>query len=210
MTKEAILSKEQLRREMLGRRDRFSGEARRNYSEAITGILLSSDSWKKARVVMSYMSFGSEVDTLRFNAACLQEGKILALPKVEILTMELSIYSIADMEHDLEAGRWGIREPRPEICEAMDPERVDFILVPGVAFDLDGGRIGYGKGFYDRFIGKCQKKGQGPLAVGASFGMQMVERIPLSPNDRPVDAVVTENGWHWRRPDRRDGPTKKS
>lgn len=201
MTRDVVCAKEQLRREMIALRNQLPGDVRRHCSRAISDILLQSDQWKSSRVVMSYMSFGSEVDTFWFNAATLQEGKTLVLPKVDVLTQELSTYRICDMKSELAAGQWGIREPRPETCQAIEPEIIDFIVVPGVAFDLGGGRIGYGKGFYDRFIGKCKKNGRSVLTVGASFGMQLLAGIPLSPNDLPVDAVVTEKGWHYCRSD---------
>lgn len=204
MTRGTICAKEQLRREMIRLRNRLAEADRVHCSRTISEILLQSDQWKNSRVVMSYMSFGSEVDTSLFNAASMQEGKILVLPKVEVMANALSTYRISDLESDLETGQWGIREPRPEACRPIEPGRIDFILVPGVAFDLGGGRIGYGKGFYDRFIGNCRKEGRAPLTVGASFGMQLLANIPLSPNDRPVDVIVTEKGWHCCQPDRND------
>ncbi|MDZ4164373.1 MAG: 5-formyltetrahydrofolate cyclo-ligase, partial [Smithellaceae bacterium] len=129
----------------------------------------------------------------------LSEGKILILPKINPLTMELEIYRITDLDRDLEAGLWGIREPQAGSCETFHAGAVDFILVPGVAFDLQGGRIGYGKGFYDRFIRNCKKPGAAVFTAGVAFEIQLQGQIPTEPHDTPVDAIVTENGWYYCR-----------
>src|SRR3712207_8849667 len=93
---------------------------------------------------------------------------------------------------DLLAGTWGIREPRLDRCARVEPHIIDFVLVPGLAFDSWGGRLGYGGGFYDKLLAD----GLSPCTwlVAGAFECQMVEKIPLNEHDMPMDVVVTENG----------------
>lgn len=196
-----MILKSKLRQEVLQLRNDLPRDLRHEHSLAITGAVCRSAPWQRARTVMNYMSFGSEVDTARINATALAEGKILALPKVNRQTMELEIHRITDLHGDLEDGLWGIREPRVYTCPILNAGSVDFILVPGVAFDLQGGRIGYGKGFYDRFIRKCHNSGKTVVTAGLAFERQLVGCVPLEPHDTRLDAIVTEKGWYFCRHD---------
>jgi 5-formyltetrahydrofolate cyclo-ligase len=89
---------------------------------------------------------------------------------------------------------FGLLEPPPELAMRADrvvaPSRVDLMLVPGVAFDRQGGRLGHVRGFYDRLL---QEAGAGPLRVGLAFECQLVERVPMTAGDEPMDLVITEN-----------------
>ena len=100
-----------------------------------------------------------------------------------------------DLDADLTPGPWGIREPDPRRCPPVRPGDVDLVLVPGVAFDAGGGRLGYGGGYYDRLLGTCA---EATTLVAAAFEVQMVERVPMGPGDRRVDLVVTERGVYAR------------
>ena len=120
----------------------------------------------------------------------LDDGKVLILPKVG--SDGLGLYEVRDTDRDLVPGTWGIREPIPDRCPLADPQDVDFALVPGLAFDRRGRRLGYGGGFYDRLISGALSEDT-PLVSGA-FEVQMVEEVPVGPSDMPVHAVVTEEG----------------
>ncbi len=196
------MDKTRLRTEILKKRGSLNRELREAYSASITGLILRSEAWKKAQRVLGYGSFRSEVETGPFLEATLEAGKKLALPRVNLELMILDLYAVADLYRDLEAGAWGIPEPKISRCLSVAPEEVDFVLVPGAAFDLQGGRIGYGKGFYDRLLGAIRKERKNVLAVGASFHIQLVDRIPREPHDAPLDAVVTERGWFETKGDR--------
>jgi 5-formyltetrahydrofolate cyclo-ligase len=89
---------------------------------------------------------------------------------------------------DLEPGFKGIPEP-VEACERVGPEAVDLVIVPGVAFDVRSGRLGYGGGFYDRFLASCRAP-----RIAVAFSMQIVDGVPCDEHDLPVDVVVTETG----------------
>ncbi len=96
---------------------------------------------------------------------------------------------MTEPETELVAGVWGIREPDPARCAPMATDEPDLVLVPGVAFDIRGGRIGYGAAYYDRLLGRCPP---GTPLVAAAFEVQIVDAVPMEPHDRRVDRIVTE------------------
>ncbi len=148
-------------------------------------------SYRRARTVLAYAGFGSELQTEDFLRRTLGLGKTLLLPRVNRETKSLDLYEVKNLERDLESGTWGIREPNLDICSPADIRAVDFVLVPGVAFDSRGGRLGYGAGFYDRLL--ANRPSQAWLVAGA-FEIQMIEHVPMHEHDVPVDMVVTERG----------------
>jgi 5-formyltetrahydrofolate cyclo-ligase len=94
---------------------------------------------------------------------------------------------------DLHAGKMGVLEPVPSVCEALDTEELDVVLLPGVAFSrLNGARLGRGKGHYDRVLERLQPD---RLCIGVCFDLQLHDAVPLEAHDRHVQALVTEQGW---------------
>ncbi len=188
MTRRA--AKARLRQMVLARRDAVDAATRAALSQAILRKIAGLPAYREARAVLAYAGFGSELQTSGFLRHVLDEGKALLLPRVNRKEKLLEVYEVVDPERDLQAGTWGISEPAPERCSVADPLDADFVLVPGVAFDARGGRLGYGAGFYDRLI----STGLPPRAwlVAGAFEAQMVEEVPMDDNDVPVDAVVTE------------------
>src|SRR3712207_841601 len=122
----------------------------------------------------------------------LHQGKILLLPRVNLQKGSLDLYRVRDPVRDLRVGTWGMREPRPDRCVRMDPHAIDFVLVPGLAFDARGGRLGYGGGFYDKLLAH----GLSPCAwlVAGAFKSQKVEKVPVDGHDVPMGVVVTVLG----------------
>jgi len=139
---------------------------------------------------MAYMSIGSEFDTAAFVSDLQARRKTLVLPRAPRGSRALELYAVRDPEHDLAAGVWGIREPRPEICRPAQVKEIDFVLVPGVAFTARCERLGYGGGFYDQLITRFSRR---PPLVAAAFALQVVPHLPVSPTDQPVDTIVTED-----------------
>ena len=103
--------------------------------------------------------------------------------------MGLRLYAVASLTEDLLPGVWGIREPDPARCREASIEEIDFILVPGVAFDASGGRLGYGGGFYDRLLGHARP---GVPKVAGAFSLQVVAAVPVEDHDCRVTTLVTE------------------
>ena len=150
---------------------------------AIQQNIIQSKEFAQAKTVGSYFPKGSEVRTALLMSTARKHNKRVALPKTEGYYMHFYEYSPDD---DLIEGRFGIMEPEPK----KPVERVDLLLVPGVAFDGMGCRIGYGKGFYDRFIAA----GQASFSIGLAYSFQMVKELPRGRFDESLGAVATESG----------------
>jgi 5-formyltetrahydrofolate cyclo-ligase len=118
----------------------------------------------------------------------LESGKRVAAPRVNAAQRMLDVYAISDPERDLGPGFGGIAEPLPH-CQSLPLDAIDWVLVPGVAFDKRGHRLGYGGGYYDRLLPLLRDDAH---RVAGAFDMQIVDRVPIAPHDRPLDAIVTE------------------
>ncbi|AIC15089.1 putative 5-formyltetrahydrofolate cyclo-ligase [Nitrososphaera viennensis EN76] len=145
---------------------------------------VQSKEFEKAQVVGAYYPKGSEVRTALLIGIAKEQGKKVALPRTEGNDMRLYEYEPADK---LVPGKFGIMEPAPK---KRLVERVDLLLVPGVAFDRKGCRIGYGKGYYDRFI----SEGGASFSMGLAYSIQIVDELPRGRFDRKLGALATENG----------------
>ena len=178
-----------LRREILAARDALTAAARKTASEKITQQIVALDAWKNARVVLAYLSFGSEFITDGLIADAAACGKQLALPRVDRAMRALVVHGVIDIFNDVQAGVWGIREPRPD-RPTIALDSIDFVLVPGVAFSPACARLGYGGGLYDRLIADF---GQRPPLVAAAYALQLRDSLPLTGEDQAVDLVITES-----------------
>jgi 5-formyltetrahydrofolate cyclo-ligase len=186
--------KAEIRSSALRRRDALPPSVRQNYGEAILNRILAMDVFRRSQTVMAYSSIGSEIDTMPLSLAVLGRGKTLLLPKVNPDAGALEAYEVKNIESDLRAGVWGIREPDPQICACRVPAETELILVPGVAFDRQGGRIGYGRGYYDKLLAACRGANHSPHAIAAAFEVQVVDAVPMEPHDVRIDMLVTEAG----------------
>jgi 5-formyltetrahydrofolate cyclo-ligase len=177
--------KRDIRRSVLHGRDALPEEDRRAWSAAITERLMTLPELRSTRTVMAFWSFGSEVDTSRLIEALHAAGKRVALPRVDGREVAAVVYVPGD---PTTATSFGAMEPTS--AEIVRPTEIDVVIAPGVAFDRNGGRIGYGGGFYDRFLRTV--RADTPV-IAPAFAMQLVDEIPRGEHDRPVDVVVTEN-----------------
>lgn len=180
-------AKRRLRAAAREARDALPGSYRQDATAAITRKLLTRLDADRARVVASYMSFGSEFDTSAFHAGVVARSLTLVLPRIDRVHRRLALFRVADLTCDLIPGVWGILEPDPERCTAVDSKQIEWCLVPGVAFDSTGGRLGYGAGFYDRLLA-----GNAFAKVAAAFQVQMVDQVPSELHDQRVDLILTE------------------
>jgi 5,10-methenyltetrahydrofolate synthetase len=179
-----------LRKAVLAQRDALDPNARTRLSRIITYKLLALPEYKNAKTVLAYMSIGSEFDTTELVRDVLASGKMLVLPKVNRAAKHLDLYRVHDPETDLLAGVWGIREPDAHLCEPVSLQQIDFVLMPGVVFDVDGNRIGYGGGYYDKLLANANKKT--PL-IGAAYSLQLVDNIPHDSHDIKLHSVITNS-----------------
>ncbi len=179
-----------VRRAVLARRDALAPEARARLSRRISERLLELPDFARTRRALAYLSFGSEVDTAAVVAGLQARGCEIALPRVDRAQRRLELYFVADLARDLVPGVWGIREPRPEVCVPASLADIDVVLAPGVAFTARGDRLGYGGGFYDRLLGGSASR---PRIVAGAFDLQIVDELPSTRTDIPVDVIVTES-----------------
>jgi 5-formyltetrahydrofolate cyclo-ligase len=202
--------KQQIRKSILAAREQLSPDVRAAYNAAITERLLQLPEYRRAETVLGYMNFGSEYASEVWVAQVLADGKRLILPRVNRHTNTLDLYLVEDMESQLAAGLWGIREPVIERCKRLsDINEVEFVLLPGIAFSRDGARLGYGGGFYDKLLMKplaIRPGEQTTLAKSrvmahaphrfalatAAFGLQVVAQIPQEATDVRVEWIITE------------------
>lgn len=184
-------SKKELRKEVLSTRKSLSTEDVIEKSLVITDKLRSLKEFEKSSVVMAYMDFDNEVKTGYIIEYCMKEGKRLILPLVETKGpfKRIEAYEVKDTKKDLKRGTYGIYEPDKSLTSIINPETIDFVIVPGVAFDICRNRIGYGAGYYDAFL---KRLGSGCFKAGIAFDFQVYQHIPVEPHDVPLDTVITE------------------
>ncbi len=167
-------------------------------SVAIHSWLTEQDFYNEARSVLAYMSFGTEVQTEALCERILKDKKTLVLPRMKPARHSLALHEVTDLNVDLLMNKYGIREPRPTLPSRRVSD-TQLILVPGLAFDEFGNRLGRGLGCYDRLLADATPDN---TTVGLAFEAQIVGGmdIPEDENDIPVDVIVTES----RTIDRRD------
>jgi 5-formyltetrahydrofolate cyclo-ligase len=179
-----------LRRQILALRDAMPAALRAAASEAIASGIRAHPGFASARTVLLTLPFRNEWDTLPLVRDALAAGKTVAMPRVDAPTRMLVLHAVVDADRNVVAGYQGIPEPLPE-CPLVAREAIDFVLVPGVAFDREGRRLGYGGGYYDRLLPQLAARA---VRVAGAFDLQLVARVPAAPHDVAVDAIVTESG----------------
>lgn len=178
--------KKLLRKVMLQKRKTLSDSETAVKNSAITEKLLSLEKVQSAELILSFVSAKGEVGTREFISKCLEAGKTVAVPRcIDGSNMEFCVIHTFD---DLEKGMYGIDEPKQH-CEIIKAENAQnsVLIVPALCFNPDGYRLGYGKGYYDRFISRY--KG---YTVGVCYSEFMTDDIPVDEYDRCVDIVITE------------------
>ncbi|NMA69105.1 MAG: 5-formyltetrahydrofolate cyclo-ligase [Desulfitobacterium sp.] len=179
-----------LREEVLARRNALGEEERRKMSQEIRRVVSQLEEFKNASTIMVFLDFGGEVETTDLAQQILDQGKRLITPRCAPKRVLIPAL-IKDLEKDLEPGMWGIREPKKEGLIEVDPQEIDCIIMPGVAFDLDGNRLGYGGGFYDRFLERVRPE---TPRIAIAFHCQIVDKVPVGEFDKKIHMLVTEQG----------------
>ncbi len=181
--------RQQLRKTILAARNALAKAERAAKSRAIAQRLWQLDAFANARLPFIYVHFRSEVETVGLIRQCLERGKEVAVPLTLTAEKRLDAYLVKDPCHDLRAGYCGIPEPDPERLPRVPPDRIDVVVLPGSVFDARGGRLGYGGGYYDRFL---DQEAPQALRIGLAYEMQLVAAVPLAPHDQRLDYLVTE------------------
>ncbi|MDW7771413.1 MAG: 5-formyltetrahydrofolate cyclo-ligase [Desulfobulbaceae bacterium] len=180
-----------LRRSRLAARDALPETEQETRSSRICANLFKLTQIRNASTVFVYMHFRSEVQTAEFINFCLCHGKNVTIPYTLPDEKQLLAIGITDLDLDLEPGYCGILEPAGRIVKRAEcsPRNIDVVIVPGAVFDRTGGRLGYGGGFYDRFLAL---KACRAFRIGLAYEMQMIEKVPVEQHDQLMDLVVTE------------------
>jgi len=183
--------RDQLRRLLLNRRDCLPIAEQERNSALITQQLLALPIYDQCQVFFIYCSYRSEVATSILLNSCLEAGKTTCVPLSQPKEMHMLAVIINDINRDLACGYRNIPEPLPSLTEEqiLSPSLIEVAVIPGVVFDRGGHRLGYGGGFYDRFLARSAPQA---LRVGLAFACQVVDRIPVQSHDIPMDMVITE------------------
>ena len=180
--------KRKIRKELIDLRNGKSGEDLEELSREISRRLFLTPEFKKAKTVMFYVSTGSEVRTESMIKEAMKLGKKIAVPAVELEEHALKVCELNDCDAELAPGAFGILEPKKECRRELPPADIDLVIVPGIAFDRKGVRIGYGKGFYDKLLPSME----GVRIIGLAFDFQILPEIPVEDHDVRVDKIITE------------------
>ncbi|MDW8095840.1 MAG: 5-formyltetrahydrofolate cyclo-ligase [Aquificaceae bacterium] len=175
-------TKESLRAQAIKKREELSQRERQELSKQILNRLISLPQLSGARSVLLFYPHRGEPDIRPLISKLILEGYQTLFPKV--VDKGLKLVRV-EREEDLKPGAFGILEPSQG--EEVEPEKVELALVPGLLFDKEGYRLGYGKAYYDRLLGRL-----GGLKVGVCYEFQVVEEVPRDSWDEPVDLVVTD------------------
>lgn len=182
-------NKVRFRQVALERRNALSPEVRKRKSSQIIQHLISLPAVRDCQVLMAYMSMRSEVDTKELLTWAWEQGKTVALPITVTREKRLVAAAVTSFSQ-LRRGTFGVMEPDFALgARELDPALLDVVIVPGAAFDSRGYRIGYGGGYYDRFLPHTRC-----LKLGLAFVEQVYPMLPAAEYDIPVDLIVTDEG----------------
>lgn len=180
------MNKKDIRKNIVNSRDKIDFTKRVQADNKIYQRLIDSDIYRDDNIFV-YISFRSEVDTKLLIIKMLRDGKNIFVPKISNNTNDMEAIRITSL-NELEENRFGTLEP-VTYNNAVDPKIIDVILIPGIAFDCEGTRIGFGKGYYDKYIKRARKDVK---KVGLAYDLQIVDKINKDDHDESVDYIITE------------------
>lgn len=180
------INKKELRKIMSEKRKHILTEDKKIYDKKIYDNLINSREYKNAKTIFVYVSYNDEVYTHDIIVKAIKDGKKVCVPKVISKQQGMCAIEIKALE-DLKPGAYGILEP-DSTSEKIDESEIDLILLPGLAFDESGGRLGYGGGFYDRFLRKTRFDVQ---KIGLAYELQIVENVVIEDFDEKVEKIIT-------------------
>jgi 5-formyltetrahydrofolate cyclo-ligase len=182
-------AKQVLRKQVGADVTRMESGERAAASAQACALLAAQTLWKTAQWVLFFAPLPGELDVWPLLSEALSAAKRVALPRFVAETRTYEPCQILDPSVDVQVGQFGIREPLRR-CAPLPSTRLDLVLVPGVAFDVHGHRLGRGKGYYDRLL-----RGLGGTTCGVAFDQQIVGEIPVEPHDVRVNCVLTPTRW---------------
>jgi 5-formyltetrahydrofolate cyclo-ligase len=189
MTDSLANAKASLRQQVRARLQAVTPSASLSASRKLCEQLRSQSVWSKARSVLFFAPLPDEPNLWPLLTEALAAGKTVCLPRFRSANDGYVACQVRDLHQDLIAGKFNIREPAAA-CPEVPLNRLDLVLVPGVAFDVRGGRLGRGKGFYDRLLATVNG-----TKCGVAFDEQLVDAVPVGPMDVRLDCILTPTRW---------------
>ncbi|MBD7911936.1 MULTISPECIES: 5-formyltetrahydrofolate cyclo-ligase [Clostridium] len=183
------MDKKEIRKEIILKRDKIEEKDKKEFDRKIKDILKSSDYYRKAKNIFIYIGFGSEINTAEYINEFLEEGKNIFLPRIDLSKKVMDAVEIHSLE-DLKKNKFGILEPGKDEA-VIDKNLLDLIIVPGVAFDLWGGRVGYGGGYYDKYMSDIDESIH---RLALCYQFQVLKELPKEKHDIKINEIITENG----------------
>lgn len=185
------MNKKKIREDIIKLRDNQLPSSASSKSLLIKNKLFSFEYFKGAKMVMFYVSNKSEVSTHLMIKESLSMGKEVVVPQTDPKNKKLNIFQITNFEEDLKEGIWGILEPK-NTCKKVDLKNIDLVIVPAVAYDIKGYRVGYGGGYYDRFLPEFYNSNKNGKTIGLAYELQITDKIPANKFDQKVNFIITE------------------
>lgn len=182
------MTKNELRKKLRERRGAIPADRKKQYDQAIVDHVMRSELFQHASMVLLYAPVGSEVSIVELRRLCRDMGKPVAFPRCDTETETMQFYLLRPEDKLRKSGAYGIPEPLADAPLCV-PDEHALCIVPALSFDLFGNRIGYGKGYYDKYLSTFPG-----VTMGVLYSETMVKRIPTDEHDLPVDCMVTENG----------------
>lgn len=182
------MSKNIIRKEIAELRNNLKLEDKKILDEKIFNFLIESDFYKRSKRIFIYVSYKSEVDTKEIINYSLNNGKIIYVPKINIQDKTMRAIRINSL-NELYVNKYGILEPNIVDKNYIELD-FDLIVLPGMAFDKVGNRIGYGGGYYDKYLSVLQCKID---KVALAYGFQVIDNIEVEEHDIKVDYLITDN-----------------
>lgn len=173
-----------LRREISARLANLSVEDRVKLSRAAVEKFLAHSIYQNSKVIMAYLSMPEEIQLQEFLSIALEDKKILTVPFIDGREMYAAVLPNLDA---LEVGAYGILTVKSDVRQIIDAEKIDCVITPGLAFDIHGGRLGKGGGFYDKFLSRAVNAKK----VALAYDFQIVDKVPIEPHDLTVDFLIT-------------------
>ena len=182
-------TKADIRSEIAKELEKLSKSNQTDIENQIEGRLFEFANFLESKITLLYINQDLEVNTDRILKKAFDFNKIVVLPLIGAESRDLKLYKIDDFNNDLGLGVDGNLQPNLERCKAVPLECIDIAIIPGIAFDEKGGRLGTGNGYYDRLIPKL------PITtrkVALAFDQQIIPQVPTESHDKPVDIIITE------------------
>ncbi len=180
--------KKSIREVIINKRNRIKPAERKKKNALIEQRFLKLVDFKRAESILFYASFRSEVNTISLIKRALGKGKKIALPLVDAGKEQLRLYIINDVS-ELKPGYMGILEPMHKRSREITLKDINTVIIPGAGFDMNGNRLGYGKGYYDKLLSKSKMHVN---IIALAFEEQIIPKVPKEVHDVSIDKIVTE------------------